>query len=233
MKMDYYLDDYNTYYINNEIYMIDLYNELGVDYFPNEEEIKNMLGLYLYIYFPGIKQNEFENIIYFLNKKSENEKNYIKSIYLTINNDNKMEKEITNIVEITKRDKTYKENNYFKKYNILQSVIHVNLKIKNDEKIDLYKIFNDFVLDSQYLFIQYMPISGKNYYKLKEDEIKKYLKDNIILFKWFDKLYHGISFKLRIDENNITKFISINLSLTGKIEYKSQWKEDKQQLWII
>ena len=41
--------------MNNEIYMIDIYNEFGYKYNPQPETVKNLLDVYLRIYFPKIR----------------------------------------------------------------------------------------------------------------------------------------------------------------------------------
>mgnify|MGYP003346242845 CR=1 FL=1 len=45
------LFDYDNYLVNNEIYMIDLYNELGMNFNPNPESLKNLQDVYLKLYF--------------------------------------------------------------------------------------------------------------------------------------------------------------------------------------
>ena len=45
------LFDYDDYMQNNEIYMLDIYNELGKNYKKDGEVIKNLQDLYLKLYF--------------------------------------------------------------------------------------------------------------------------------------------------------------------------------------
>ena len=48
---NYILYEYENYILNNEIYMIDIYHELGTGYKINSEEIKNLYDVYLRIYY--------------------------------------------------------------------------------------------------------------------------------------------------------------------------------------
>ena len=41
------LNEYDTYYTNNELYMIDIYNELGKGYNPDSEIIKNITEIFI------------------------------------------------------------------------------------------------------------------------------------------------------------------------------------------
>src|SRR3990167_3141030 len=56
-------------------------------------------------------------------------------------------------------------------------------------------------------------------------------KDNIdMVTKWFENTPYGISFKIRLvnEKDGITteKFMGIGITEIGKIEYKTQWKEE-------
>ena len=44
--------------------------------------------------------------------------------------------------------------------------------------------------------------------------------------KWFENSPYGISFKVRINEKSDYKYMAINLSENGRIDYKIQWKEE-------
>ena len=49
-------------------------------------------------------------------------------------------------------------------------------------------------------------------------------KNNIdMITKWFENSPYGISFKVKLHDN---KFMAINVNDIGKIEYKTQWKEE-------
>ena len=240
------LFDYVDYVYNNEIYMIDIYNELGVNYNTNNEYLKNVQDVYLKLYFPHIRSDELKNIIEYLNNNKKVEESKIKNIYDTINNDLIIENEIMNTVEHTKMELRQKnillnvndgDDNAtmyksFKHNYITQSVIHVYLTLLKGN-IDLYRIFNNFIPSEKYPFISLTEASGIPIYKLHKDSISTYLqkKENYdIGVKWFENIQYGINFKIRLDNENNEKlqdkFISMTLESNGKIEYKTQWKEE-------
>ena len=65
------LFDYDDYLQYNEIYMIDLYNELGKDYKKDQETLKNLQDVYLKLYFYKIRTDELKNIIDYLHFGNE------------------------------------------------------------------------------------------------------------------------------------------------------------------
>lgn len=97
------LYDYEGYYNNNEIYMVDIYNELGKNYNPDPETLKNLTEIYIRVYFRKIKQDDIKYIIDYLNGNIDVENHKTKTIYETINNDLIMENEIMKEVEMTKK----------------------------------------------------------------------------------------------------------------------------------
>lgn len=247
--------DYDSFYTNNEIYMIDLYNELGQNYqAANEEQIRNLGDIYLKLYFPKVKPEDLKQIIDYLNKdiKVESEKNEV--IYNTIYNDLVMENEIMEIINNVKNENKNsgsipKYKKIFKENFITQALIHLNLKYKDKEqenpskllnnyniynekrKIDLFRIFNEFVPTEKYPFIQYQTNDGQIIFKYKEDDINEYIKikeNKELLSKWFENAPYGISFKVKIIDNKtkLPKFMAVGLNDQGRIEYKTQWKED-------
>lgn len=218
--------DYEKYMNFNEIYMIDLINEVGINYNKDAEKKRNLYEVYVNIYFPLITYERFDSILNFLNNKDTREldKNMIK--FNTIKNDNKLEKEIYNIIENTKLEKD-KYDKYFDNTHILQTIIHVNLTNPKNitgtvskEKFDLYKIFDNFIVTDVYPFIQYQSGNSELTYKFYTQTKK--IDDQNILSKWFDNAPYGISFKIKVEDN---KFISINLNENCKIEYKITWME--------
>jgi hypothetical protein len=79
------LDYYKDYITNNEIYLINLYNELGNDYNGTSEQTKNLYDVYIKLYFGNITNEDFNNIIHFLNSKKEyDNKNEINKIVSNI-----------------------------------------------------------------------------------------------------------------------------------------------------
>jgi hypothetical protein len=150
------------YMIMNEIFMVDIYNDLGMNYSPDQQSKKNIFDVYVNIYFPLITYDRFENIIYLLNtKKSDKEIFLIKNNYNIIRNDIKLEKEVYMTVEEAKEN--FNNDKYFNPNYIIQSNIHVNINdIKNitgttsSTKFNLYRIFDNFIVGNEYPFIQYL-----------------------------------------------------------------------------
>ena len=222
------LFDYEGFYTYNELYMIDIYNEFGQNYDPNFEELKNLVDIYLRIYFPKIRLDDIKNIIDFLktstadNKKIA-ERNKLKLIFETANHDLILENEIMRDIElIKKKNKDYV--NYFQENFVTQSVIRSYL-LDRYKKIDLFRIFDNFTLDENYPFIQFQPTDGVPRYRYNE----KYLIENErkeIIMKWFENSPYGISFKIKVNDKSEYKYMAINLNENGKIDYKIQWKEE-------
>lgn len=221
------LYDYGDYYSNNELFLIDIYNELGKGYKPDEEIQRNISDVYVRLYFPKIGQDDIKYIFNYLNDDKTVEENKLSTIYETINNDLVLENQIMKNVEDVKKTSVYTE--IFKDNYITQSVIHVDLRYDKNNKIDLFRIFNEFITTNKYPFIQYQTQDGQIIFKYNETHIMEYSKkkENVdVLSKWFENAPYGISFKVRIMERNTEKFMAINLNDNGRIEYKTQWKEE-------
>ena len=87
-----------------------------------------------------------------------------------------------------------------------QSVIRAYL-LDRYKKIDLFRIFDNFMLDDNYPFIQYQPTDGTPRYRYSE----KYLIENEkkeIIMKWFENSPYGISFKVRVNEKSEYKYMA-------------------------
>jgi len=221
------LYDYEGYYMNNEIFMIDVYNELGKGFNTDAESLRNIEDVYIKIYFPRIKHDDIKHIVDYVNGDTKVEVDKSKNIYDTLIGDLIIEKEIMHEVEKDKKIGKYKE--LFKDNYVTQSTIHVNLRVANETKIDLFRIFNEFITTNDYPFIQYQTIDGNKIYKWNMTEIERFTsnkKNTDLLTKWFERAPYGISVKVRIKEKDVEKFMAIDLSETGRIEYKTQWKEE-------
>lgn len=223
------LYDYNNYLVNNEIYMIDIYNELGTNFKTNSENIKNLQDLYLRLYFPRIKSEDIKSIVDLLNKTNNVEMQKNVAIFETINNDLLLENEIVETVEKVRTGEKYEY--LFKENYITQSVIHVGLRFnsRNMNKINLYKIFNTFELSEKYPFIQYQTLDGNIIYKFSEKHLTEYFsrkENNDVLTKWFENSTYGLNVKTKSMDSHGINFRSINLSENGKIDYKIQKKEE-------
>lgn len=251
--------DYADYIMNDTIYMCDVYNELGQDYKCNPEQLRNISETYFKLYFPKIKTDDIQGIINYLNKSDiRTEETKMKNTFDALYNDLLIEKEVTDLVEHVKLNKKKEYVELFKDGNfITQSVIHVNLDIKDEQmekdilenklsktkpeynvqmlpKLDLFQIFDDFVPDDRYSFIQYQKSDGELVFKYNDEYMKEFSKssENIeIISKWFENSPYGISFKIKIssketNSSGVDKFMAINLNDIGKIAYKTGWKEE-------
>ena len=258
------LYDYNNYMLNDTIYMVDIYNELGLNFDVNSEQLLNLNETYFKIFFPRIKHEDIQDIINFLNKKDvKNEETRIKNTFDTIYNDMVIEKEITELIEETKYDKKEEYLPLFRNGNfIVQSMIQLNLIIYDDQleeenkenlkilnkstgeygtiflpKLDLFRIFNDFTADDEYPFIQYQIPGGEIIFKYNDEYMYEFSKSkyNIdIVTKWFENSPSGLSFKVKLNSKNNEKsgeldhdkFMGINIDEIGKVNFKTQWKEE-------
>lgn len=228
------LRDYDDYISNNEIFMLDLFNDLGLNYKPTNEKLKNLYDVYINIYFPLINYERFEKIINHLNGVNSKELEYNINSYLSISNDSKIEKEIYTTVENARNDIMDENSSKFKQYNnlffptyILQSIIHVNILDKknitgtvSDTKFNLYRIFDNFIVEDKYPFIQLMSSDNQVTYKFYTDS--DILDNQELLQKWFETSPYGLYFRIKLDND---KFVSINFLENGRIEYKITWTE--------
>ena len=221
------LYDYEDYISNNEIYLIDIYNEFGLKYNPSSDSLKNLLDVYIRIYFPKIRSDEIKNILDYVNTDKKVEENRMQNIFETINNDLIIENEIMTVVENSHVDSQYKK--LFKETFVIQSIIHVKLRLNEGIKIDLYRIFNEFIVNKDFPFVLYQTVDGNIVYKFHEDEINKYMQkpENVdLLTKWFENTPYGITFKFPIKDKFGERFLGVTINDSGRMEYKIVWKED-------
>ena len=144
---------------------------MGLNYSSSSDKKRNLYEVFINIYFPFITFEHLEDIINLLNgtNKKELERNI--NFYNQLVNDVKLENEIYNIVEETKLDNE-KYNKMFNQTFILQTIIHINLSDPNNltgtvtqDKFDLYKIFDNFIVNDEYPFIQYQTPDSQLTYK--------------------------------------------------------------------
>ena len=118
-------------------------------------------------------------------------------------------------------------------------MIHINIQdpknitgVINNTKINLYRIFDNFIINEKYPFIQYQTSDSQITYKFYNPQNKlNDLNNEEILSKWFENSPYGISFKIKMNFKNKDlnyKYISINLHESGRIEYKITWKEEDE-----
>ena len=224
------LYDYDDYIQNNEIYMIDVYNELGLEYNYNEENIKNLTDVYFKLYFPKLRIDEIKNIVDFLNTKNTDkvESAKILNIYETLANDLLIDNEIMSLVENMKLTHEYKKQ--FKQTYVILSFINLKLRQQNlDAKIDLYRIFNEFIVDDKFPFIIYQTIDGNVVYKFNDKEVNKFMEkaeNSDIITKWFENTSFGITIKFKVNDKFGERFMSVTITDNARLEYKIIFKED-------
>lgn len=232
---DFILDDYGKYIDNNDIYLLDIINELGLNYETDEVKMNNLYSVYCKIYFSELTETRFNNIIKLLNNETTPEIDINKSDFLDLSNNLKIETEITNLVEETKfklKDRILLENNH-----ILQCTVSVDLyNEKNrtgtisNEKINLYRIFNNFNTTQEFPFIQIIrPDNQTN--KFKKDEK---ILDRSILKEWFEpkSFVNSLNIKILRETNreDSEKYLSITLLENGLIRYRISWEETNYAL---
>ena len=221
------VSDYDEYMTANEIFLLDIYHELGLNFQTDDQGKRNLYDVFVQIYYPKINYEEFDNVIEYVNGKTKKEDNTINIIYGLIKNDIKLENEIMNTVEKVKLNDSKDYNKFFQPNHVIQSIIHVNLIDERNitgsasDKLNLFRIFDNFIPTEKYPFLQYQTPDSQLIYKYYTKSSK--IDDKEILTKWFENAPYGISFKIKITEE---KYMSINLHDTGRMEYKTTWKED-------
>ena len=213
---------YNEYINNNEIYMLDIFNELGKNFVVTQDNLQNIIDVYVKIYFFNINKEELNNIILFINNNNPNNLEFNNKLYLSYVNQLRLDNNIMNtigkLIEKKKYD-IYSNPNY-----ITQATIHLNIydeKSKNN-KINLFRIFDNFELSNKYPFLIYQSIDGNLNYKIYSNINEK--NEEKIKRNWFETSPYGISFKIKVDDLD-DKYISVNLNEFGRIEYKNTWQE--------
>lgn len=224
------LEDYSEFITNNELYMIDIYNELGLHYSPSPEELDNLQETFLRIYFHFTKKVEHKQIISYLNQADNQEGLYMVNLYESLKADRMTENEI--MFTVDKEKVPSGKDEIIKDYSITQSIIHVNVSSAFNKdykkKIDLLQLFNDVVPTEKYPFIQLVTEAGYIMFKFNEEVMNKYLENPVnanMIVRWFENAPNGISFKIQISDEEF-RFVSINLNEHGKIDYKTLWKEE-------
>lgn len=225
------LHEYDGYYTLNEIYMTDIYNDIGLNHNLSFEEIKNIQDIYIRIYYSRIPREDFDNIILFLKKetvetKKNIERNKLKKIYGTINNDLILENEIMKDVTLTDKNDHKLFSKYFKDSTIMHSKYRTYIS-PNYAKLDLYRIFDNFELSDKYPFIYFQPINGPPLVRYNKNFLMTYGKKEHVV-KWLETSSYGIKFKVKInyDDEKSEEYVSLELTNNGRIDYNIQWKEE-------
>ena len=224
------LYDYEGFYTCNELYMIDILNEFGLNYDPMFEDLTHVIEVYVKIYFPKIRPEDVVNIMGYLNKNTpENKKlaesSKYKNIYETANNDLILENEIMRDIELVKKQNPPELKKIFKDNHIIQSVIRVYITDRY-KKLELFRIFDNFELGPDYPFIQYQPNDSVPKIRYNEKYVTESEQKEVVM-KWFENSPYGISFKMKVNGKKKHEYMTINLSDNGRIDYKIQWKEEE------
>ena len=220
------LDSYSEYIDNNEIFMIDLLNEMNYNITYNQKQLQNLIDVYIYIYFPLLLSAEFKELL-------NNNKDLLQKFnnrFNVIKNDMTLEKKIYTIIE-NDRNSLKKDTKYMKNYlptNIIQSILHINITNKKNRTgtfsndLNLFRIFDNFIVSKEYPFLCYQLNSSEKVYKFynKIDKIEN--KDNIL--KWFQNEKQGISFTIYYKN----KYVTVTMYENGRMEYKITWKENEK-----
>jgi len=113
------------------------------------------------------------------------------------------------LVENIKNTNEYKKG--FKQTYIILSFINLKLRQKDEStKIDLYRIFNEFIVDDKFPFILYQTIDGNVVYKFNDKEVNKFMEiseNSDIISKWFENTSFGITIKFKIKDKFGERFI--------------------------
>lgn len=235
------LSSMNDYLENNDIFMIDIYNELG--YLPRltEEQILNLQNIFLKIYFPDINPNELKQIIAFVNNGFSDNKNIdaekeiikIEQEY----NENYLESSLSFKIENIYHEIFTKLNNTSNnalKYTSNNNIIQVHMEIKlisddllNFQRLELYKIFDNFPLDNKYVFLQFTQFNNDSIFKFDEKAIDYLIKERdmyVNILKWFNNNEYGIMFRINYNDNYVPANIFIDVM--GRLTVKFYWKEE-------
>lgn len=215
------LYDYEPFNRYREFYMIDLYNDLGLNYNTTPEKLDNLFKVYTRIYYPLVSFEELKSVVQFLNHESsdykiENTRN--QNVAQFIRQELVTENAIIQHVETAKLEKNI--NTYFgESTNVLQSTIHVKLNV---EMLNLYRIMDNFIVSSEYPLVQYMNENNQIVFKFFSKS-QKYNQKHLSK-KWFDNEQLGLNFKIKI---GMDRYINVKLTLRGNIEYKTSMKEEE------
>lgn len=223
------LRDFREYMQNNEVYMVDIYNELGKGYTPSQDIINNLTSIYTKLYFPKIDRDSFRNILDYVKDKESDETDIIKKTYQTLRNDLTIENEVMMFMEEKKK---IKKDNYFNPGYVTQTVINVDIGINNTRgKLDMYKLFDSFKTSELYPYIQYKIDDETAYFKFSSEETERQITNGNSqkIKKWLEVGSKKIVFRINMKKGDEEyKHLTVNFDENGRIDYKTQWKEAEQ-----
>lgn len=229
------LFEHKQYIDNNEIFMIDIYNEIGFinSMIIKETQKENLYKYFCFLYFDQIRYDNIDNILNYItysNKENavdfdESKRNKeLEFINLCFNlhySDYVLKSWLDNTLTETYKNNEIEINKMIEKYCITRIQINVDLHNNNEEinNIDTHTIFNELEANNKFLFIQYTKLNGTTLYKFNEVELKKYINlifagaiqtnlDQVI--KWFNISQPGLIFKYQYEENKRPMHIYID-----------------------
>ena len=224
------LFEYNDYMTNNELYMIDVYTQLNLNITIPENKLVNLINTFIRIYFPETVFDIQDIIAYLQTEDSVNKQNEIKKldfVYKSINNDLLLENEVIELIENTKVN-----NKMFYTPYITQTVVH--LKLHNNDLLNLRKIFDNFILDDKYPFLQLQLSHEKPIRKILKNKyfstIEETKQQALNLKNWLQNNSYGLTIKVLAfeDESYTNRYLTITITELGKVQYKIQWKEENK-----
>lgn len=229
------LSSMNDYLENNDIFMIDIYNEIGNINNISNEQLNNLQNIFFKIYFPDINPNEIKQILAFINnaykdnKNIDGEKEYdkIEQEY----QENYIESSLSFKIENIYHD-VYENNkiNYTSTNYITQIQLEIKLiseDLLNFQRLELYKIFDNFKLNKKYVFIQYTQFNNDSIFKFDEETIDYLIREKdlyINILKWFNVSEYGLIFRINYNDNFIP--LNIFIDVVGRMVIKFYWKEE-------
>ena len=211
--------DYIDNILNNDIYLIDIYNDIKSisDIILNETELTNLYYNYIYVYFPYIKKENINEIINYIKKQQSNEYDLIKINYNKIKLELFTKYKQTDIYSnILYNYDTYK---YFKNYYI--TLIDVKIRLSNNP-LNIYLIFENIIPSINIPFVRYNQKINKSYLKIFPNNIKK---DNELYNKWIKNVNNGLTIKVLLKKYN--KYVTLKIQENGICEYSSHWKDNE------
>lgn len=225
-KRNYILSDRYDYIDNDEIYVIDIYNEIGSLYSSiiQQQQLQNFYKTFMFLYFDQVQYSDLNNILAYISssnsnipineedkKLKKNEEEYIKLKFNLGYSNFILKSWIDQILSST----YIKKNNEVKKILTNTCITRIQLKLnlhnKNKEinNIDTFTIFNELNANNRLLFIQYTKLNGTTLYKFDEKELKSYInkifkgaiQTNLEqVVKWFNIAQPGLIFKYQFEE---------------------------------
>lgn len=216
------LSEYLDRLDNNDIYMIDIYNEFGLGVAISNIDL--IYETYIKLYFNDINKGvDLINIINYMNDNKKNESELIEKVYISMNNELTLENEIMKYIENIKYNK--KKLNYFENNNLIHVVLfsplieHNLLTNINNDVLDMYRIFDKYVTSEKYPYIQYKTGNKVLVYKIHKENVES---NKELLHRWLESSPYDLCFKIKIKDKS---YVSINILSFGKLEFKYQWTE--------